>query len=229
MKTIFKTVALSATLIAAPAFIAGQALAQAARPAARPAAAPAAPTAVGPVSIGVADLDVAVANTTAFQAALQQIQTTYAAPIAAWQARGQAIQTELGGLRSEIQTLQSNSATPRATLDQKVAAYRTRADAAQTELDRLGAPFLIPRAYAQEQVALKLDDALRAAMAAQRINVLIKPETIMVILPGAPNLTPAITAQLNVLVRTASITPPAGWQPGQPPAGAPQSATPQGR
>jgi Skp family chaperone for outer membrane proteins len=184
-------------------------------------------------STAVIDLQGAINEAAAFKTATGQIQTTYKAQIDAYNTRAQAIQTELAPLQKELQTLQANPATPKATLDAKVAAYRTRTQAAQTELARLATPFARPTAYAREQVEEKLEDAIKAAMVAKKINLVINPEAIVAVNPGA-NLTPDVVTQLNALVKTVSITPPAGWEPGQPrqapAAAAPAAAAPaQGR
>jgi Skp family chaperone for outer membrane proteins len=223
MKTMLKVAAFGAAL-AAPLAIATPALAF---PPAAPA--PAGSVNVGNVVVAVVDLDGAIDGSSAMQAAMQQIQTTYATQITAWRTRGQALQAELTPAQTEIQTLQGNAATPRATLEQKVAAYRTRAAAAQEELNRLSGPFALPRAYAQAQVAAQIEAALRAAMTAQHVTLVIKPEAVLTVAPGTSDLTAAVTQQLNTLVRTVSITPPAGWQPGQPVPGAAPAAGPQGR
>ena len=57
--------------------------------------------------------------------------------------------------------------------------------------------------------------AVRAAMAAKNVTILVKPDAVLIAQP-AGDLTQDIVAQLNNSVKTVSITPPAGWQPGQP-------------
>ncbi|PTQ11617.1 outer membrane chaperone Skp [Sphingomonas oleivorans] len=176
--------------------------------------------------VATADLGAAVEQSAAMKAAQTQIQTQYKAQIDAFNARQQALAAELQPLQREIQTLQANSATPPATLQQKVTAYRTREQAAQRELAGLAAPFGRPSAYAQEQVADKVEPAVRAAMAAKNVSLLVRPEAVLLALP-AGDLTADIVSQLNAQVKTVSITPPANWQPGQAKAGAaPAAATP---
>ena len=164
--------------------------------------------------VAVVDFEKAINDTAAFKAATATIQTQYKAQIDAFNARSQAINTELQPAQTEIQTLQQNPATAKATLDAKVAAYRTRASTAQAELARLAQPFGRPTAYAREQVADKVEAALRAAMAAKRVNLIVNPEAVILATP-AGDITPDLTAQLNTTVKTVSTTPPANWQPGQ--------------
>lgn len=179
--------------------------------------------------VAVADLNAAVSQSAAMKAAGAQIQTQYKAQIDAANARQQALQTQLAPLAQELQTLQGNPATAPATLQTKAQAFQARRDAAQKELAGLTASFERPAAYAQEQVVDKLDQAVRAAMTAKNVTVLIRPDAVFTALP-AGDLTQDIVAQLNNLVKTVSTTPPAGWTPGQQQAaGRPAPSGNQGR
>jgi Skp family chaperone for outer membrane proteins len=165
--------------------------------------------------VAVADLEGAVAQSAAFQAAEGQIKTMYKTQIDAFNARQQALATQLKPLQTEIETLQRNPATPQATLQAKANAFRTQQQNAQVELQRLATPFGRPTAYAQAQVSEKLSDAVKAAMTGKSVKVIVQPDSTIAFAPDA-NLTPDIVTQLNTLVKTVSITPPANWQPGQP-------------
>lgn len=192
MKTFLKGAAIAAALTAAPAF----------------------------AQVAVADLEGAVVQSAAFQAAQKQIQATYKTQIDAFNARQTALANSLKPAQTELQNMQRNPATPPATFQAKVNAYQTQENNAKNELQRLAAPFARPTAYAQAQVSEKLNDAIKAAMTAKGIKVVISPDATLAVAPDA-NLTPEITNQLNNLVKTASITPPATWQPGQPTTAAP--------
>lgn len=170
--------------------------------------------------VAVADLEAAVQQSAAVQNAETQIKATYKAQIDAFNAKQQALMTQLKPLQNEIETLQANPATPRATLEAKVNAFRTQQASAQSELQKLAAPFARPTAYAQAQVGEKLSDAIKAAMTAKGVKIIISPEATLAVAPDA-NLNPEIVNQLNNMVKTVSITPPANWQPGQPTTPAP--------
>ena len=187
MRTILKAAAVAAIAIAAPAF----------------------------AQVAVADLEGAVVQATAFQNAQNQIKTTYKTQIDAFNARQTVLTNQLKPLQTELQTLQRNPATPQATFQAKVNAYQAQENKAKEELQRLATPFARPTAYAQAQVSEKLNDAIKAAMTAKGTKVVVSPDATLAVAPDA-NLTPDITAQLNNLVKTVSITPPANWQPGQP-------------
>ena len=200
MKSILKTAALAAGIALVPMAANAQA-----------AAAPAAAVNTG---VAVANLEAALANSAAYKAAITQIQTTYKAQITAFQTRQTAIQSELAPLRTEIETLQRNPATPKATLDAKVNAFQTRAQNAQAELQRLSMLFARPEAYVKEQIGAKIEQALKAAMSAKKIGIVLAPEAVVAV-QGASDISLDVVTQLNALVPSAAITPPANWQPGQ--------------
>lgn len=196
MTSFLKTAAIAAGVALLPAAAHAQA-----------AAAPAAAT-----GVAIVDLDAAVANSAAWQSARAQIETTYKAQITAAQTRQNALQAELNALRTEIETLQKNPATPKATLDAKITNFQNKGQAAQTELQRLALPFARPQAYAREQIEAKAEQALKAAMTAKRIGIALRPEATIA---ASSDITADMVTQLNALVPSVSITPPANWQPGQ--------------
>jgi Skp family chaperone for outer membrane proteins len=214
MTSMIKAAAIAAAL-SAP----GAALAQAA-----PAAAPA-PVASAPAFPAIADFAAAVRGTNAYRTAATQIQAQYKTQIDAYNARSTPLQQELQRLATEIRTLQQNN-TAEATVNQRIQAFQTRQQAIQTELAPLAAPFERPLAYAEEQITRQLDAAVRNAMTAKRVNLLIRPEAVAFALPTS-NITADITQQLNALVPSVSTAVPANWQPGgQQAAGAAPAAAP---
>jgi len=198
MKFMLKIAALAAGVASIPMMIAAPAAAQVA--AGQP--------------VAVVNLDAAVVQSAAFKSAATQIQTTYKTQITAFQTRQQALSTELAPLRTEIEGLQRNPATPKATLDAKITTFQQKAQAAQAELQRLTVSFARPEAYAKEQIGAKIEAALKAAMTAKKVNLVLSPDAVVAVQGGA-DLTPDVVAQLNTLVPSVSITPPANWQPGQ--------------
>ena len=194
-------------------------------PAAAHAQASAAPTpAVGVNSaIAVVNLDAAVENSAAYKAAVTQIQTTYKVQITAFQTRQTALQAELAPLRAEIENLQKANA-PAATVQVKVNAFQAKGTAAQQELQKMSVPFARADAYVKEQISGKVEQALKAAMAAKKIGIVLTPDAVIAA-QGGNDLTLDVVTQLNALVPSASITPPANWQPGQ----GEQAGAPAGR
>ena len=213
---------LMTTLLAAAVFAPQAVLAQTAP-------APAAPVASAPAYPAVADFSAAVRGSNAFRTAAQQVQTQYKPQIDAYNTASQPLQAELQRMATEIQTLQNTPNTPQATLQAKATAFQTRRDAIGRQLAPLSAPFERPLAYAEEQISAKMDQAVRSAMSAKRVNILLNPQAATFILPTA-DLTGDIVTQLNALVPSVSIAVPANWQPGAQgaaaPGGAPATATP---
>jgi Skp family chaperone for outer membrane proteins len=177
------------------------------------AAAPA-PAAAAGQTVAVVNLDQALGQSAAFKGAATQIQAAYKTQIAAAQARQTALQSELNPLRAELEAMQRNPATTKAALDAKVAVFQGKVQAGQAELQRLSVPFARPTEYVKEQINEKLETALKNAMTAKGVNLVVSPEAVMA-MQGSADLTPDVVSQLNALVPSVSITPPANWQPGQ--------------
>ncbi|HEU4967741.1 OmpH family outer membrane protein [Sphingomonas sp.] len=195
------------------------------------------PAAAQVSSLGVANLDAAVQRSTAWTTALSQMQTTYKATIDQLNSREAAIRTELQPLVTKLQT-DAKAANPnQQALQQQYATLQQRQNAAQQELAKIGQPVARARAYVEEQIAAKLDDALRAAMTRKNVSLVVRPEAALSYQPAA-DITADVTTELNRLVPSVSITPPANWQPGGQQAAAPatpaaqpaqQQKQPQGR
>ena len=194
MKTI-KTMLLAAALVAPGLFAASGATAQ-----------------VG--GIAVADPEAAIAASKAWTAAKAQIQTTYKAQLDQATSRRQAIAAELQPLVTAYQTAARAPGATEASLRPQAQAIQTKEQAANAELARLTQPANRAQSYAIEQISAKLPDAVNAAVRAKSVNVLLRPNAALFVQPTA-DITSAITAELDRAVPTVSITPPAGWQPGQ--------------
>jgi Skp family chaperone for outer membrane proteins len=182
-------------------------------------------------NIAIADLDDAVAKSNAYVLAVNQIKITYKAQIDAADARAKALTAELQPLAAAYQTAARapNAAQNQAALQQQLTSLQQREQAANREVAKISEPVARARAYAQEQILLKLEAAVSSAMTKKRINILLQPQAAIKFLPAA-DITNDVLAELNVSVPNVSITPPAGWQPGQ--AGgaqAPAQPQPQGR
>ena len=178
--------------------------------------------------IAVADIQGAVQKSAAFISAMAQMKTTYAPQIATFEARTKALQAEIAPMVTAFQAAQKAN-SPQATLQTQYNAIQTKQQAAQTELQRLSAPIARAQGYVEEQIGAKLDGAIKAAMVARKVNLVLSPQATISYQPSV-DITDAVVAELNRTVPTVSITPPAGWQPGgqgaAPAAAAPRPATP---
>lgn len=211
MKTLLKAAILAATPLAAAVALPAIAQAQAVS------------------GVAIADLDEAVAKSNAYTTAVSQIKTTYAAQIAQADARAKALTAELQPLATAYQTASKAPGANQAALQQQLATLQSRERAANAEVSKISEPVARARAYAQEQILLKLEAAVNSAMTKKRINILLQPQAAIKALPAA-DITNDVMAELNASVPNVSITPPAGWQPGQAGQGqAPAQPQPQGR
>jgi len=71
-----------------------------------------------------------------------------------------------------------------------------------------------------EQINAKIEDALRAVMTKSKVDLLLKDGAAEAFQPSV-DLTAALVTEINALVPSVSITPPAGWRPGGQQAGQP--------
>lgn len=212
MKTIFRALALSA--VAIPALSVAPAHAQVA-------------------GIAIANVEQAVAESNAYKAAVTQMRVTYKAQIDAVNARANALQAELKPLVDKFQADQKAATPNRASLQTQYEAIQTKQQSGQAELQRLNEPVALAQAYVEEQIASKLDAAIKTAMTKKKVSLVLQPQAALSFQPTV-DITKDIIAELNTTVPSAQINPPAGWRPGgqqaQPAAAAaPAKPAPQGR
>ena len=74
-------------------------------------------------------------------------------------------------------------------------------------------PVGLSEAYVQEQIADKLDAAVKAAMAKKKISLLLSPQAVTAFNNNGYNLSQDIVNELNTLIPSATLVPPAGWEP----------------
>lgn len=210
-----KIITTVAGLALALALSAGAANAQAAKKpaAAAPAAGAqgAAPRAQLLPGIGTADLEAAVANTNAYRAAAQQRQSVYKPTFDAAQTRAQQYDAQIKPLADQLQA-DVNAKKPDAQLQTQALAIQKLRNQGETEIKQMLAPIELSEAYVLEQISDKLPQAVQNVLGRRGISLLLAPDSVLVAAPQY-DLTQAIVAELNVLVPTAQLTPPTGWQP----------------
>jgi Skp family chaperone for outer membrane proteins len=182
------------------------------------------------LGIAVANVDQAVAESNAYTVARTQMETTYKAQIGQFNTRKAAIEADLKAKRDALEAgLKANGGKPTPALQTQYEALQKSSQDAQAELQRIGGPVAMAQQYIEEQIAAKLSDALKAAMTASKVDLVLKPEAAVSYQPTV-DITAAVKQQLNTLVPSVSIVPPAGWRPGgqqAAPAAAPQSSAPK--
>jgi Skp family chaperone for outer membrane proteins len=165
--------------------------------------------------IAVVNLERAVATSNAYKTAMTQMQTTYKPQIDAFNSRKTALEASVKQKQDALQTAAraaGGKSTP--ALQTQYEDLQKSSQDAQAELQRLGQPIGLAQAYIQEQIVTKLDDALKTAMSKAKVEIVLREESTASFLP-ANDLTDEVVTELNTTVPNVSITPPAGWQPGQ--------------
>jgi len=180
--------------------------------------------------IAVADPQAAIGNSAAWAAARGQIATTYKTQIDQAEARRTAIANELRPLYAAFETARAAPNANEAALRTQATTIQNRQTAGEQELARITAPASRAQTYALEQIQRQLGAAVTAATTRKNVQILLTPNAVLFAQPTT-DITADVTTELNRLVPSVGITPPAGWQPGQQQAaGAPAAAaTPPAR
>jgi Skp family chaperone for outer membrane proteins len=185
-------------------------------------------TAQSKLGIAVVNVDQAVAESRAYATARTQMETTYKANITQFNSRKAAVEADLKAKQDALKAgLNAAGGKPTPALQAQYEALQKAGQDAQAELQRLGGPLALSQQYVEEQIGAKLTDALKAAMTAAKVDLVVKPEAAVSYQP-AVDITPMVKQQLDTLVPSVSIVPPAGWRPGGQQGGA-QATNPSGR
>ena len=174
----------------------------------------AAPALAQAKSVAVADVEAAVRESSAMTTAGQQNQTTYKAQIDQYNSRATTLQAEVDVLTAKMRE-EAAKPTPNQTTLQTLNKDRTeKTQAAQRELGQIEQPYVLAASYAQEQVQLRLRDAVKAAVAAKRVDLLLTPDAVLD-RADSVDITSTLVTELNRIVPSVSIAVPQGYQPGQ--------------
>ena len=214
-----KLAALSATVL-------GLALALPAAAAPAPAASPApalpafqsAPTVPG---LAVADLNTVMVQSKAWRAAQQERAQTYKAQLDAAEARRKQLAAELQVMVDKYNKDRVAPKPDQALLQRSAQAIQQAQNAGNGEIQTLLRPVALSEAYAAEQIQDKLMRAVEAAMAKQNISFLGELRS-LIFGKAAYNLNPAIIAELDLMLPSVQVVPPADWKPRAAQQGAPQ-------
>ncbi|MBB5706631.1 OmpH family outer membrane protein [Sphingopyxis panaciterrulae] len=174
----------------------------------------AAPAAAQARGVAVADVRVAAARSNAFTTASQQIQTTYKAQIDQAEARGQTLQAELNVLVAKYNEEAKKTPQNQTALQAAAKAVQDKRQSATEELSKINGPVDLAVAYVEDQISVRMNEAIKAAMTAKKIDLLLSPEAVLA-RENNVDITDAVVTELNRLLPSVSITPPAGYQPGQ--------------
>jgi len=165
--------------------------------------------------LGVANLQVVVANSTAFKTADQQRNVHYKPQIDQAEARGAQINAQLKPLYDKVNA-ESRAPNPnQASLAQQVAQIQKIEQAGQQEINEILKPYVYSKAYVEEQILGFFDQAVEKAMEKRRISIVLQQEAVFALNHKAYDLNKDIVNELNLLIPAAQFVPPAGWEPKQ--------------
>lgn len=162
--------------------------------------------------IAIANPSAVVQASAAFTVAQQQRPVTYKPQIDQANVRKGQIEAQLRPLITKLET-DAKAATPnRAALQQQYEQIQQIQQAGEAEIQKILEPLNLSQQYVLEQISDKLDTATQAAMDKKKITVVLDSQS--VIKAGqAYNLNQDILAELNKLIPSAALVPPAGWLP----------------
>ena len=164
--------------------------------------------------IAVANPTAIVALSNAFKVAEAQRPVTYKAQIDQANARKTQIEAQLRPMATKLQAdaNAANASANQASLQQQYTQIQQIEQSGQNEINTILQPVALSRAYVVEQIGDKLEQATKQAMAKAKIDILLDSQS--VINAGEPyNLNQAILNELNAILPSAQLVPPAGWVP----------------
>lgn len=179
--------------------------------------APAAAAAAGPVAvqgIAVASLDAAIANSDAFRVAEQQRPVTYKPNFDGANARGKALEAQLKPLVDKFEADRKAPKPNVPALQAQAKVLQDLQERGKQEIQQQLMPVALSEAYVAEQIEAKLDQAVQQAMTKAKVSLLLQPNAVIA-RSVSYDLTDEIVAELNVLIPSAQLVPPSGWEPRQ--------------
>lgn len=162
--------------------------------------------------VAIANPPAVVAASNAYQVSQQQRPVTYKPQIDQANARKAQIEAQLKPLIEKLQN-DSKAANPnRAALQAQYEQIQQIEQAGQAEIQKILEPLNLSQQYVLEQIGDKLDAATQAAMDKKKISLVLDSQSI--IKAGQVyNLNQDILNELNVMIPSAQLIPPAGWMP----------------
>ncbi|WP_338466350.1 OmpH family outer membrane protein [Novosphingobium sp. ZN18A2] len=162
--------------------------------------------------IAVANPQAIVAASNAFKTAQQQRPVTYKAQIDQAKARRDQIQAQLKPLYEKLEADSKKPNADQAALQKQAVQIRQIEQSGQAEINKILEPLQLSQQYVLEQIGDKLDQATQQAMDKQKVTLVLDAQSV-VKADQTYNLNQAILTELNALIPSAQLVPPAGWMP----------------
>jgi len=156
-------------------------------------------------SIAIANYEAAVVKSQAYQVAVTQMKTTYKTDIDATNARATALQTEIKPLVDAYNAAAKQPGANQQTVQPQVQALQAKRNSGQQELARLQQRVTLATSYVEEQVTKQLEAAVKAAMKAKKVDLVLTPQAAIAREPYV-DITDAIVLELNNASRVETWT-----------------------
>ncbi|MFM9934836.1 MAG: OmpH family outer membrane protein, partial [Novosphingobium sp.] len=177
-------------------------------------AAPVQSTPGGVVVAGIAyaNPQAVVASSAAYKLAATQLPVTYKPQLDAVNTRRNQVAAQLKPLYDKFEADQKAAKPDRASLEAQAAQMQQIEQSAQRELQQMAEPVNVAQQYVLEQISDKLSAATQAAMTKRKITIVVDAQSVLKA-DTVYNLNQDILNELNTVIPTAQLVPPAGWMP----------------
>jgi Skp family chaperone for outer membrane proteins len=162
--------------------------------------------------VAVVNVPAVVANSNALKTAEQQRPVTYKAQYDAATAKRAQLQAQLQPLVEKFNQDRSAANPNQASLQQQAASLQQLQETGNRELQTILQPVALSTAYVEEQIGAQLQKAIENAAKKKNMTLVVSIDNVLYV-DAAYNLSQDVLAELNTLLPTAQLVPPAGWLP----------------
>lgn len=162
--------------------------------------------------VAVANRPAIVASSNAYKAAMTALPVTYKAQIDQANTRKSQITAQLKPLYEKLDADSKAAKPDRTLLQTEYGQIQQIEQAGEREIQQLVEPVNLAQQYVLEQIGDKLDQATQQAMTKKKITLVLDAQTVLKA-DAAYNLNQDIVNELNVVIPSANVVPPAGWLP----------------
>ncbi len=181
-------------------------------------AAPAAPAAPAAArlnmipGLGILNVSEAIQASKAYAAMMQERQTVFKQQLDAAEARRLQLRAQLTPLMEKYNRDRQAGNVSQAALQAQLAAIQNLDQSGQREIQGILAPVGRAEAYVQEQFGDVIAKAITQAVTKRGISFVVPPQNAVYFNNGYV-LNSAVAEELNALLPTVKLVPPANWQP----------------
>lgn len=171
------------------------------------------PAKVTPVpGLGIANLETVITGSAAFKLSQQQRAVTFKAQLDQATTRRQQLATQLQAMMDKLNKDRAAAQMAPAVFQQRSNEIKEAQNAGNQELMTIIKPVALSDAFVREQISAKLPETLAAVMTKRGISVLIGPNDVLMS-TAANSLDKDIIAQLDTVLPSVPLIPPADWTP----------------